>query len=280
MKKLLALCAMLISGATGVYAQSGLTDQVVGALRANECTMRMGVLVSQFTANGAVEGDIRRSAGELVNNGQLGYDFATDMLTLDAAVCVVAEEEATNPLLAKPEIATFVSVLSANGCAIAEADVDEMFANTDLPADDAFVAGSRLVMAGLAAFDPGSQMLVLDPSICNQNAPVVASAPITETPIVEAAPAPAPAPVAEAAPVATEAPAPAPVLFSARDLLVAFIELNGCAIHMHEFVRLLPEQGLSMNEASVLVAELSAEGKIQFLPNASALILKGTSGCS
>ena len=49
---------------------------------------------------------------------------------------------------------------------------------------------------------------------------------------------------------------------------------------MHEFVRLLPEQGLSMNEASVLVAELSAEGKIQFLPNASALILKGTSGCS
>ncbi|MGR3723665.1 hypothetical protein [Abyssibius alkaniclasticus] len=274
MKKLLALCAILISGATGVYAQSGLTDQVVGALRANECTMRMGVLVSQFTANGAAEGDIRRSAGELVNNGQLGYDFATDMLTLDAAVCVVAEEEATNPLLAKPEIATFVSVLSANGCAIAEADVDEMFANTDLPSDDAFVAGSRLVMAGLAAFDPGSQMLVLDGSICDPNAPAVASAPITETPIA----APAPAPVAEAAPAATEAPAPA--VFSARDLLVAFIELNGCAIHMHEFVRLLPEQGLSMNEASVLVAELSAEGKIQFLPNASALILKGTSGCS
>ncbi|MEX0970108.1 MAG: hypothetical protein WD046_06655 [Paracoccaceae bacterium] len=278
MKKLLAFGAMVISGATGAYAQSGLTDQMVNTLRANECTMRMGVLVAEFTASGAVEGDIRRSAGELVNNGQLAYDFATDALTLDAAICNVVEEQPANPLLARPEIATFVSVLSTNGCAIAEADVDEIFANTDLPADDAFVAGSRLVMAGLAAFDPDSQLLVLDVSVCDPDARAVAAAPITETPIEEVAPEPAaeaaPAPAAEAAPAAT------PVLFSARDLLVAFIELNGCAIHMHEFVRLLPSQGLSMNEASVLVAELSNEGKIQFLPNASALILKGTSGCN
>lgn len=290
MKKFFAAGILAVVATQGVAQDSGdLSERVIDRIHDNECAYKMTDLMVSFLTEGVSEAEIRRASGDLVNAGTVSYDFANDMLILDPAVCA-EQEEPSNPLLARPEIEIFMSVVSANGCAVSEADVGELFEFSDLDPDDAFVAGSRLLMAGLASFDAESQMLVIDPTVCvpvvteaavePAPEPVIEETAIEETPVAEPVAEPAPVAAPDAAEeVTAAAPAPAMPLFSPREMLIAWIELNECSVHMHEFVQMLPQQGLSMAEASALVAQLSNDGLVQYLPDQGALLLHNTPGC-
>lgn len=225
------MLALLASSAMAQSLDPVRIEMFRSILEGNECVLTEAQAANILPRFDFERDETRAIVGALVAAGEVRLDGNT--LNLVDGSC--GSDDPVADLLGQRDVQQFIAVMAEYGCAMTEAEGEEVFTARGISKDQVGAVLGPMMQNGMASFDAGAGMLSVNSAYCS---PVVVA----------------------------EAPVEAPVAQNATAEIMAAFNREGCSVSPIRANDVFTSGGLSLDQALAEIGVFIARGDITFGP--------------